>query len=318
MSTFVPAFWSTFRAVFDIFLVILLGGILVRRGLVSQAQVTGLVAATVNVFLPALIFSNIVTTFNPSALSYWWTLPLAAVAMTAAGLALAWVAYGRGWPQTKPLFSLISLQNAGYLVLPVGSRLYADQFDLFALYTFLFILGVNPLLWSLGPWLTTQRGSRLGVKGLLTPPLVAAFAGVALALAHGQKWVPGVILNVSTLLGQAAVPVAIFSLGAILGDLPCCLRTYLREALVVSGLKLLVLPAAVIAVLAAASVHRVDPLLAEFMVIQSASAPATNLILQVRNYGGDEARVGSNMLVAYALCALTLPLCLVVWRMLAP
>ena len=36
------------------------------------------------------------------------------------------------------------------LVLPVGLAIFPEQFDRFALYCFLFILGFNAVLWSVG------------------------------------------------------------------------------------------------------------------------------------------------------------------------
>ncbi|MBN1424459.1 AEC family transporter [Candidatus Fermentibacteria bacterium] len=318
MAAFLPAFWGTFTAILDIFLVVAAAGVLVRTNVVTQAHVTGLTAATVNVFLPALIFSNLVTMFDPDALSFWWVLPLSAVAITAIGLGLAAVAFGRRLSSSRNLLPLVGLQNAGYLVLPVGLRLFPDQFETFALYTFLFIIGVNPLLWSLGPLLATNRSQgKRGWRGLMTPPLVASLVGIAGAMVGCERWMPSVVLNAVSLMGQATVPVATFALGAILGGVPCCLRDHGRDALQVSALKLTALPAIVMVVLRGIGLAQQHELLAQFFVIQAASAPATGIILQVRTYGGDERKIGSIMLVTYALCSLTLPLCLTVWRLVS-
>jgi len=315
MPSFLPAFWATFRAVLDIFVVVAAAGILVRRRVVTQAHVSGLSAATVNVFLPALVFSNLVRTFDPKALAFWWAIPLASVAMIAIGFGLAWLVFRSRLPEARNLLPLVGMQNAGYLVLPVGFRLFPDQFDTFALYTFLFIMGLNPLLWSLGPLLASNRGAHAGWRALVTPPLVASVLGIACAVTHLQRVIPDVLLDAASLMGQAAVPVATFALGAILGGVPCCLRDYGKDALRVASLKLVLLPALVMLILFGVGLGQRHGLLAEFFVIQAASAPATGLILQVRTYGGDERKIGSIMLVCYVLCAVTLPLCLVVWRM---
>lgn len=318
MPAFLPAFWGTFTAILDIFVVAAVAGLLVRKNVVTQSHVSGLTAATVNVFLPALVFSNLITMFDPRALSFWWVFPCAAVAMTLLGLCLAVAVFRRRLSTARDLLPLVGLQNAGYLVLPVGMRLFPDQFETFALFTFLFIMGVNPLLWSLGPLLATHRsrGAR-GWRSLATPPLVASILGIAGAMADCDRWIPPVLLNAVALMGQATVPVATFVLGAILGGMPCCLREYGRDALRVAALKLLAVPAIVMAVLAGLRLGHDHDLLTQFFVIQAASAPATGIILQVRTYGGDERKIGSIMLVTYALCALTLPLCLVVWRFLS-
>lgn len=314
MASFLPAFWGTFRAIIDIFVVVAAAGLLVRKRVVTQAQVSGLTAATVNVFLPALMFSNLVRTFDPKALTFWWAIPLSAVAVTGTGFGIAYLMFRKGLPESRNLLPLVGLQNAGYLVLPVGLRLFPAQFETFALYTFLFIMGLNPLLWSLGPLLASDRGVARGWRGLVTPPLVASLLGMGCAAFGIQRWIPDVLLDATTLMGQAAVPVATFALGAILGGVQCCLRDYATDALKVAGLKLVVLPVVVIGVLLGLAIHARDALLAEFMVIQAASAPATGIILQVRTYGGDERKIGSVMLICYAACAVTLPLCLAAWH----
>ncbi len=317
MPSFVSAFLATFGAILDIFFVIACAGFLVRKGIVTQAHVSGLVAVTVNVFLPALMFSNVVTTFDPKAFSFWWVIPLSAVAMSGVGFGMAVLVFWRRLREAKDLLPLVGLQNAGYLVLPVGLRLFPDRFETFALYTFLFIMGINPVLWSVGPLLASERGATRGWRGLVTPPFVSSLLGITCAALGARPLIPGVLMNAATLMGQAAVPVATFALGAILGGVPCCVHRFAKDASVVGLLKLIVQPAVVMAVLGGLGIHRGNDLLADFYVIQAGSAPATGIILQVRAYGGDEGKIGSVMLVAYALCALTLPLCLVSWWALA-
>jgi predicted permease len=66
----------------------------------------------------------------------------------------------------------------------------------------------------------------------------------------------------------------------------------------------------------AASLHAANPLLAEFFIIEAASAPAVGLILMVRTYGGNEGRVGTVMFLSYAACTLALPAWIAVWRLI--
>jgi hypothetical protein len=77
------------------------------------------------------------------------------------------------------------------------------------------------------------------------------------------------------------------------------------------------LPAATVAVLLATRLGADQPMVARFLVLESAAAPAVGLILQVRAYGGDERKVGTVMLVSYVTCLISLPVWLAVWEMLA-
>jgi predicted permease len=304
-------------AVLDIFLVVLVAGLLVRRRLITQNHITGLSNVTVLVFLPCLIFSNVVLSLDPGALPYWWVIPLVAVAMPSVGLALAALVLARELPAKRNLLPLASMQNAGYLVLPVGLQLFPDRFDTFALYCFLFILGFNPVLWSLGKLLTTSgRGSENGWSGLLTPPLLANVAAIACVLSGATRFIPEPLFGAVELLGRAAVPVATFILGAVLGSISLRLRPYVSDALKTLTIKLGVMPLLTILVVLAIDLQSSNELLARFFVIEAAAAPAAGIILMVRSYGGDEQKIGSLMLLSYIVCTLSLPLWVAVWEVL--
>ncbi len=316
MAVFLAAFGSAWLAILKVFLVIAAAGLLVRRGILGQGAVTGLSDATVVLFLPCLIFSKVAATLDPTAFPLWWTLPISGVAMSAAGLGIAFLAFRRELPAKNNMLAVASMQNAGYLVLPVGLALYPADFDRFALYCFLFILGFNAVLWSLGKVLATGNGRSGGWRGLVTPPLIANVAATSLALAGADRLVPRLVLDSVDLVGQAAVPAATVVLGAVLGSVPFRLRPHLWDASRVLAIKLALLPLLTVMVVRALGLEQVDPLLAKFFVLESASAPAVGIILQIRSYGGDEQKVGSLMLVAYAACVVTLPAWLATWELI--
>jgi predicted permease len=317
IESFATAFSGTLGAMAAIFLVVVIAGLLVRRGIIGQNQIDGLSTATVNLFLPCLIFSKVLQTLDPVALPRWWVLPLVGILMALVGTGLGALAFLGKLPEKRAMLPLAGMQNAGYLVLPVGLALFPDGFDTFALYCFLFILGYNPVLWSLGKMLVSNGGGgSSGWRGLLTPPLLANLIAIAFALSGAGEVLPGPFLQAVDLLGTAAVPVATLVLGAVLGSIDVRIGRYLGDAARAVAIKLLVLPALTVAVLFVTRLHGSNPLLAEFLVIEAAAAPAVALVLQVRTYGGDEQRVGSVMFLSYLACTVTLPFWVAVWMLL--
>jgi predicted permease len=315
MELFATTATSALLAILKIFLVVVVAGFLVRRGILTSAMVTALTRATIVLFLPCMILDKIIANFRPGEVSLWWTLPLASLGMTVVGLGLAALVFARDLPAKRSMLALASMQNAGYLILPVGLALYPDQFDEFALYCFLFILGFNPILWSVGKLLATSGGAdRSGWGGLFNPPLVACLGAVALVLTGASRVIPGPVLETVELVGQGAVPVATVVLGALLGDMRLRLRPHLWDALRVLAVKYGALPGATVLVLLASGLGSNNPLLARFLVLEAAAAPAVALILQVRAYGGDEQKVGTVMLVSYLACVVSLPVWLAVWE----
>ena len=316
MDLFTTTFAATLLGILKIFLVILLAGVLVRRKILTDAMVTALTQATIVLFLPCLILDKIIANLSPAEFPLWWTLPLASIVMALAGLALASMVFVRDLPAKRNMLAVASMQNAGYLILPIGAALYPTQFDEFALYVSLFILGFNPILWSVGKLLATDGAPQeSGWRGLLNPPLVACLAAIALVLTGVSRLIPTPVLETVELLGQGAVPVATVALGAMLGGMSLALRPYLRDITRVLVVKYGLLPALTVAVLSITGIGATNPLLARFLVLQAASAPAVGLILQVRAYGGDEQKVGTVMLVSYLACIISLPVWLAVWEM---
>jgi predicted permease len=318
MSDFLTATIATLLAILKIFLVVLLAGTLVRRGVLTESMVTALTKATIVLFLPCLILDKILTSLSPAEFPLWWTLPLASIVMALAGLVLAFLVFFRDLPSKRSMLAVASMQNAGYLVLPIGAALYPTRFDEFALYVSLFILGFNPVLWSIGKFLATNGAPRrTDWRGMLNPPLVACLSAVALVLTGVSRVIPSPILETIELLGEGAVPVATVVLGAMLGGMSLRLRPHLWDAARALTVKYGLLPGLTVVVLSMTDIGATNSLLARFLVLQSASAPAVGLILQVRAYGGDEQKVGTVMLLSYIACLVGLPVWLAVWELVA-
>ncbi len=318
-SIFFSGFLSMLDALARVFIVILVAGILVRKKVISQEQINALSKVTVIVFLPALVFANTLEHFNPSELPYWWILPIIGILMSTIGFLFAVGVFAVDFKKHKNLTALASMQNAGYLVLPIGQVIYPDHFGEFALITFLFILGYNPLLWTLGKYLSTSS-SESNVKfkytDLITPPAVANIISLLIVLLGLNKSFPAFFVDSVSLVGEAAVPVATFVLGATLGTVSLRKFPKLWNIIRVIIVKYILLPVATIAVLLWLGVYDTNPLLADFFVIQAAAAPATGLILQVRTYGGDVQKVAEMMLLTYVACLIALPFWIAVWHVL--
>ena len=318
MEVFVSAFSSTFQAMLQIFIIVSAAGILVRKGLISQEQVKAVCAITVRILLPCLIFSNIVKHFYPGQLRIWPVIPLSAVAMVIVGLLAGMALFARELPQKKNMLSLASLQNAGYLVLPIGSMLFPEQFEEFKLYCFLYFLGISPILWSLGKYLiSSEADAKISIRELITPPFVANLLAVTLVFTQLRLLLPSVRLGSIDFVGSATVPVATFILGAVVGGRGFKLRPYIADASRVVLVKMLFIPLCTVVVLYFASLGTSHPLLASFLVIQASAAPATAAVIQAEHYGGNREQVNSVVLLSYLFCIIAMPFWVALWTTLA-
>lgn len=313
-EVFYGSFNSTLFAVLKIFIIILAAGIIIRRQIMTSENLSVLSKSVVLVFLPCLIFSNIIKNFNPSAFGIWYVLPLSAVILVAAGLVLAFVLFAGKFSSKKDMFAVSSMQNAGYFILPLGDVLFKDQLPLFRLYCFLFILGISPILWSVGKYLISGGSKeKFSIKQLITPPLAANILALAIVFSGASKYVPTVLMDSAELLGKAAVPVATFVLGGVLGGVSLKFKGYITDAVKVIFIKMFAVPALTIAFLWWTGVFYQYPLLESFLVLQASSAPATSIMLQVKHYGGNENKVGSVVLLNYIIAIVSVPLFSGIW-----
>ena len=316
-TVFYSAFLSVFIALTKIFFVALVAGLLIRKKILPQSIIKILSRLTVTVLLPCLIFSNILRYFEPDRLSFWWLIPLLSVLMIGIGVGASAILFAKELPEKKSMLSLAGMQNAGYLVLPLGKILYPDQFDEFSLYCFLFILGMTPLLWSIGKVLsTTGNNSSFSVKGLFTPPLLANLIAITLVLTEFKTVIPEQSLHYIGVIGGVTIPVATFILGATLGDISFSARPPWVDTGRVILVKFLLLPVITLYLLSVFHIKESYPVLSNLLVIQSSSPAATAIILQIRAYGGNYQTTGNIMLTSYIICMFSLPFWLAMWQVL--
>jgi len=317
-EVFVSSFFSMLDAVAKILTIAVIAGILVRKKIIGQEAVKGLSEITVMVLLPALIFANTISTFKPAETVGWWILPLIGIALPWIGLFFSHLIFWKRPKHLRNILSVASFPNAAYLVLPIGQIIFPEQFDKFALYCFLFIMGYNPMLWSVGKYystITTESYS-FKLKEQITPPLVANLFSVILVLLGLNKYVPEIIFQPVKLIGTATVPMATFILGATLGSISFKIWPKLSDILKVMLVKFIAVPIFMIAVLYYFNINQYSVLLATFLVIESTAAPATNIILMIRKYGGDAQQISSLMLISYFVAIIAMPAWVAFWNMI--
>jgi predicted permease len=117
------------------------------------------------------------------------------------------------------------------------------------------------------------------------------------------------------MLGSATVPVANFILGATIGAITGLKWPKLYDLLVIIGIKFIAIPLVVFLLLLNFNLDSGYPVLAGLLVIESASAPAASIILQVNNYGGDAKLGGAIMVITYVISLIAIPMWLTLWNL---
>ena len=308
---------SNTLALIQVLLIALAGAILVRTRVFKSGDVKGLTMIVINVLLPSMIFSKIVSSLNPQTFPLWWVLPLVGIGLILIGVVFAVLFFMRDLPVKRSLIPIASMQNAGYLALPLGQAIYPQQFDLYALYTFLIIMGLNPILWSVGKFLSTGgQFLEFSWKQFITPPFIANVSGIIFVLLGLNHFIPKIVFNAIELTGTATVPIANFILGAVLGGISLKLWPSFADAIRVLGVKFLIIPLITVLIMLVLHVREANSLMSDVILIQSVSPPAIAILIQIKNYGGDAQKSGSLMLISYAACIIIIPVWMAVWSVI--
>ncbi len=238
------------ETLFPIVAIAFLAWLAARRQLVTEQEIRAVDKVTFNCLLPCMLFYGTATADLPDALDWTllWGYYLPILVVYIAGMGIAHVRYGTGQTRLSVIGMGCAYPNVTILGIPIcvellGEAAFVPMFMLIALN--------NLLIFSFGTIVAemqrvegrTLRSHLFTVsKELLKNPISGSLiAGAVVNFVGLPIYQP--VLEALELVSRAAIPAALIALGAglnryrIHGEIPM--------ALVLSGMKLLVLPALV-------------------------------------------------------------------------
>lgn len=250
--------------------VILVGWLCRRRGMISAETTSTLARFTTDVTLPTLIFFQMVDTVDLATLKTGWMVPVLACVVIALGNLVGWACWRLFATRAQaPVFILVcGISNWIYLCLPIAEGLYGKE-GLKNL--FLANVGIQILFWTLG--VAILHGGRIDARSLrrliTNPGLIATFAGIALALGHQaiaaplayasghQPWssVLTILSDSLRMVGSLTIPLSLVVTGAQIADGAMLQRRQIRPVAGVILIRLILVPLLVIAAVALLAHH---------------------------------------------------------------
>jgi malate permease and related proteins len=217
------------------FLVIVVGWLVRRRGYLPAETTSILSRFVVDIAFPALVFTQMLRTVTTEALREGWFAPL----LMGVLILVAWLAGLLVAPwfcrveQKKTFVFLAAIPNWIFLPLPIVEAMYGDA----GVRTLLLDnVGAQLMLWSFGVWIL--RGGvtpREAARNIVTNPgLIATAVGivVALLIPSSHNWematsfsgspvhlIAGALVQALAMVGSMTIPVSLLAIGAQLGDL---------------------------------------------------------------------------------------------------
>ena len=200
------------------------------------------------------------------------------------------------------------LGNVGFLGLPLVTTLFPDQ-PIVGCYSTMYALSMNLVVFTLGVYLITRDRKYMSLKSAILNPTSLTIL-VTLPLCFLDIHLPDAILGNLALLGRMTTPLCMFVLGMRLAEVNLKALFTRPYAYIGSLLKLLVYP-----LLAYLLVYFVPGLDSTFKicVLALSAAPSASIILSLAElHRCEQENAAATLLMSTLLCALTIPLVMLI------
>jgi hypothetical protein len=206
-----------FFAILKLFIIVSFGFYFYKKKIIGEEALKFLTFLVINISVPFLIFTKIVknldTSHSPSLLSFLFlSLLMFLVGIIVGGILALFV------PKQirREFMSLVGFQNCGYLPMNIALFLFSPILrDEFLIYIFLYILGFNILLWSVGSFFIFKRkGEKFNVKSIFTAPMVSIIISLIFVYTGLKDYLPQFIFSPLKIIGEMSFPLSMIILGA--------------------------------------------------------------------------------------------------------
>ncbi len=235
-----------FFTIVKLLLIIGIGFYFHKRKILKEESLNFLNFFVVNLTMPFLIFSQIIKSFIPSSQPSFGVFIILSFLIFLVGLILGGSS-SVFIPQNvrREFISLVSFQNCGYLPMNIAMFLFSSPLrERFLVYIFLYVLGFNILIWSVGSFFIFKKKKEdFKISSLFTPPIISVILAVICVYCNGKRFIPEVVLSPMRMLGNTSFPLSMIILGAWLSK--SRLRCVYEEIFPILGvivLKLIVMP----------------------------------------------------------------------------
>lgn len=307
-------FFSTLNQMGFLLLLIMIGFILVRSGILSTDGAGVLSKLETYVLVPALVLGTFMNNFTTERIGTAGQYFLVGLAVILLSIPIA-IVVGRRFSKDFDLRNIyiygLAFSNFGFMGNAVVKALFPEVFMEYLIFvlpfwTFIYLWGVPYLLMSS----EEDRGFKAGLKRLINPMFIAMIIGIILGLTNCP--VPSFLKNGITTLGDCMSPVAMLLTGMTIGKIS--LKQTFRNVpiYIVSVIRLLVLPLLAILIL------RFIPIsygLSLCTVCALAMPLGLSTIVIPAAYGKDTSDAASMALISHLLSCVTIPVVFMIFNM---
>ena len=314
----VTTFLATLSPMLMLFSCIAIGFVLTKTKILPESSSKVLAMAETWIFCPALNFMTMARYCTMDTFSYH----AVNIAMSTVGAAISLAiaiplarAFAKKGSYENGIYSYgLTFANSGYVGDPVVLAMFGEA----ALaYYKLFCLPLMLLIYTWGISVLTPKSEGKGstLKRLLNAPTIAMVAGMIVGLSGAGEYLPGFFTSTMDSLKACMGPVAMLIGGCTIAKYDFLEMLKNKKVYIATGLRLLVLPAFLIAVLfgikslcgSAWNIQMSNDVL--FFCFFATGAPlGLNTVVFPEAYGGNPKTGASMAMISHALCVISIPI----------
>lgn len=291
------------QQVIVLFLLIIVGFVIRKMNLVTDAINKEIGSLVVNIALPAFLIVSMNQSFSAEMLKTSGIFIVLSFAVYA-GFAVSAKLFSkllRVEGKAKDVFEYVLLfSNVGYMGYPVVKVVFGDQG---VFYTAVYNLSFSVLVWSYGVFLMNRNSDHKEKrKGFLNPGLVAVLIGFGLFAFSIE--LPKPLAQTLQMIGDTTTPLSMMFIGFILAQTE--MKTIFREwqVFAISFIRLVIQPVCVWLVLSLAGF---EGLLIQIPVLIAAMPAAANTAIIASKYGSDYQLAAKLIYISTLLSVVSIP-----------
>ncbi len=307
MSLFLVAF----EAVFVLLGIGVLGFWVIGRRRVPGPTLGFLSSLAIDIALPFLVLGNLLSGFSTREFPNWWQMPLWWFGFTVTSFLLSLTAGFIVRKDVRADFTMSLFYQNGLFFPAViinglfgpGNPYLATLFIFMALYPSL-VFSTYTLFFS-----GKIQPDVLNWRRILNPVLVTTVIGISIGLLGVNRYVPGFILNILTMVGAMTIPLLMLILGGnIYNDLMVRENKkrsfYVQEVATFTVVKNLIFPLIFLGLLV---MLQPDDIIAFIILLQAAVPPITAVPIFAERCGGNRALTSQFIVGSFIFSVISIP-----------
>ncbi|OGO20476.1 MAG: hypothetical protein A2Z15_00230, partial [Chloroflexi bacterium RBG_16_50_11] len=279
-----------------------------RRGIIPENVLSFLSRLAIDIALPCMVFSGILTTFTPEKFPDWWQLPLWWLLFTAIALVFALITMFVSQKETRREFAMnVFYQNGLFFPLVIISGIFGTGAVYLPL-LYIFIMLHPALFFGTYQFFFKRKATEKSLKWnrIINPVLVATLLAVIVQLFNGNDYLPDFVQDILQILGGMALPLIMIILGGSLYlDFKQRGKFYIKEIIKFLAIKNIVFPLAVLGLLI---IFKPSYSIALIFLLQAAVPPVTSTPILTERAGGSKAISNQFVFSSFVFSAVSIPL----------